>query len=74
MADARENAGTVRAPVEIVATDATQYELPDDVTIIFMFCPFTGSVFEQVIERVLASVSRAQPALARSMDRSEQLR
>lgn len=45
--------------VEIVAQDALEYEVPDDVSIIFFFNPFNGAAFNAVLERVLASLARA---------------
>jgi hypothetical protein len=44
--------------VEIVVADATQYELPDDVTVIFMHSPFKGATFRRVLDRIGASLDR----------------
>lgn len=44
--------------LEVVVTDATAYELPDDVTVIFMHSPFKGEVFRAVLERIAASLDR----------------
>ncbi|MBK8266850.1 MAG: class I SAM-dependent methyltransferase [Planctomycetes bacterium] len=45
--------------VKFIVTDATQYELPDDVTIAFFFNPFRGGVLESVYQRLCDSLDRA---------------
>jgi SAM-dependent methyltransferase len=60
---ARENIARNRrrlccTDVEIVTADAVEWEVPDDVTVAYLFNPFTGSTFRAVIERLLASVDR----------------
>lgn len=44
-----------RCPVEIVLADATSYEVPEDVTVVFFYNPFSGSV---MAARVLESYER----------------
>lgn len=44
--------------VELLCTDATTYEVPDDVTVVYMGNPFSGPIFEAVIEQIVASVRR----------------
>jgi hypothetical protein len=44
--------------VEFVHGDALAYEVPDDVTVVFLANPFTGDTFAAVVDRVLASVDR----------------
>lgn len=44
--------------VELVTADARAYEIPDDVTVVFMANPFTGDLFRTVIGAVTASVDR----------------
>jgi SAM-dependent methyltransferase len=44
--------------VELLCTDATTYEVPDDVTVVYMGNPFSGPIFEAVIEQIVASVLR----------------
>ena len=56
---ARQRVIRRRAPVEFVTADATRYELPDDVTIVFFHSPFTGPMFQACMERVVESVDRA---------------
>ncbi len=43
--------------VQIITTDARDYEVPDDVTAVFLFNPFTGSVLEAVQDRIRQSVA-----------------
>ncbi len=44
--------------VHLVCTDATQYAVPDDVTIIYMGNPFSGPIFAAVLDEIVASVRR----------------
>jgi SAM-dependent methyltransferase len=46
--------------VEIVTADATQFEVPPEVTIIYFFNPFCGEVLERVLANIHNSV-RAAP-------------
>lgn len=50
------------APAEVVTLDARQYEVPDDVSIINLFNPFTGEVMADVQRRIEASLRRRPPA------------
>lgn len=43
---------------EIVTADASTFQIPDDVTVIYLYNPFTGSVFQRVVDNVLASLRR----------------
>ncbi len=45
--------------VQIVNSDAARYEIPDCVSIIYLFNPFGGAVLTQVLENVAASLNRA---------------
>jgi precorrin-6B methylase 2 len=45
--------------IEIVTSDALAWEVPDDLTIAYMFCPFTGATFRGVIDNLIASHDRA---------------
>lgn len=38
--------------IEVIEGDATEFEVPAEVTVIFLFNPFVGEVFEQVVERI----------------------
>ena len=44
--------------VELVTADAAAYRIPDDVTIVYVFNPFTGPVFQAAIDELIASVDR----------------
>lgn len=44
--------------VNLVTSDALEYDVPDDVTVIFLYNPFRGTAFAQFLEGVLASVDR----------------
>ena len=44
--------------VELVASDVLHYGIPDDVTVAYFANPFTGAIFETVIDRLLDSVDR----------------
>jgi hypothetical protein len=44
--------------VQVVVADAVEYEIPDDATVIYMYNPFRGPVFQAVIDNLLASVRR----------------
>jgi SAM-dependent methyltransferase len=44
--------------VELITADAATYRIPDDVTIVYTFNPFTGPVFQAVIDELIASVDR----------------
>ena len=43
---------------EVFEADAAAWPVPDDVTVVYMFCPFMGPVFKAVIENILDSVER----------------
>ena len=53
------NDGRLRAEVELVQADALEWEIPDDVTIVYMFNPFLGELFSQVIDRLAAFAERS---------------
>jgi 16S rRNA G966 N2-methylase RsmD len=44
--------------VQLVHSDVLEYDVPDDVTVVFMNNPFRGPVFVTVVERLVASVDR----------------
>ena len=60
---ARANTARLRwrraGTVEVVHGDATAYEVPDDVTVVFLYNPFVGRVFERCMERVFESLDRS---------------
>jgi precorrin-6B methylase 2 len=45
--------------VEIVTSDALAWEVPDDLTIAYMFRPFTGATFGGMIDNLIASYDRS---------------
>jgi SAM-dependent methyltransferase len=60
---ARDNVDRCRArlrckDVVLVNADAVEYEIPDDVTVVFMNNPVRGASFAAVVERVLDSYDR----------------
>ena len=44
--------------VRLVVADATAWSLPDDVTYIYMYNPFTGETFQTVLDRIVDSLDR----------------
>jgi Histone methylation protein DOT1 len=61
---ARWNGRTLCDEVDFVRADATEYEVPDNVTVIFFGNPFVGAVFEKVIGKVQESLDRNPRELA----------
>jgi SAM-dependent methyltransferase len=60
---AQENVDNARehlaaGDVEVVQADVLEYELPDDVTIVYLYNPFTGEIFARALEQILASLDR----------------
>jgi SAM-dependent methyltransferase len=48
----------LRAPIELVTTDATTFEMPDDVTVVYLYNPFLGEVLPEVQNKIGRSLSR----------------
>ena len=44
---------------EIVRADAATYRVPDDITVVFLYNPFSGEVLKRALTRVLESFDRA---------------
>ena len=44
--------------VEIITSDVVDYDIPDDVTVVFLYNPFRGQTFITVIQKLLESVDR----------------
>jgi SAM-dependent methyltransferase len=57
-ADAIASRRRARA-IELVHADVLHYEIPDDVTIVYLYNPFTGPVFQAAVDAMLASLQRA---------------
>jgi protein-L-isoaspartate O-methyltransferase len=65
---ARENLERNRAKlrtrdVEIVTADLLEWEFPDDLTIVYLYNPVVGGLFEQLLKRLIAFVDRRQRGL-----------
>lgn len=57
---ARRNIAAARprlkaAEVEAVTDDVLSWKVPDDLSVVFMYCPFMGEVFHRTAERIFAS-------------------
>jgi hypothetical protein len=44
--------------VRLVCSDVLDFPIPDDVTVVYLYNPFTGNTFATVVDRLLASVDR----------------
>jgi SAM-dependent methyltransferase len=44
--------------VRLVSCDATEFEIPDDMTVAYFYNPFTGETFRRVIDNIVASLDR----------------
>ncbi len=44
--------------VRLVHCDVRDYEIPDDLTIAYLYNPFTGAILQSVLDRLVASVER----------------
>jgi hypothetical protein len=60
---ARENVGRNRQrlrakDVELVSADALEWEVPPDLTVAYLYCPFTDEIFDGVMQRLFDSVDR----------------
>jgi len=44
--------------VELLSVDALEWEIPDDLTVVYLFAPFPDEVFGQLVDRLVASVER----------------
>ncbi|MEJ8278278.1 hypothetical protein [Pseudonocardia spirodelae] len=44
--------------VSLVHADVLDFEIPDDVTVAFLYNPFLGSIFRTVVDRLVESVDR----------------
>jgi 16S rRNA G966 N2-methylase RsmD len=45
--------------IELVTSDAASFDIPDDVSVVYMGNPFQGNTFRAVIQRLLESVDRS---------------
>jgi SAM-dependent methyltransferase len=44
--------------IELVRADATEWEIPDDMTVAYLFHPFAGDAFRRVIDNIVQSIRR----------------
>jgi SAM-dependent methyltransferase len=44
---------------EVITSDVVEYDLPDEVTVAYLFDPFTGPLFDAVLSRLERSVDRS---------------
>ena len=44
--------------VEFVTADVLEYEIPDDLSVVYLYNPFTGLLFARFLERLLRSLER----------------
>lgn len=61
---ARANVAASKAPrrcakVEVIAGDVSSFQIPDEVTTIFMFNPFVGQALDRFMENLKASIASA---------------
>jgi SAM-dependent methyltransferase len=42
--------------VELISADLADYEIPDDVTVVYLFNPFWGSLFDVIVAKLIASL------------------
>ena len=55
---ARWDGGLLCDKVEFICADATEFDVPDDVTIIYLGNPFLGGIFEKVVGKIQESLAR----------------
>jgi SAM-dependent methyltransferase len=72
---ARRNLATCRAKlrchdVELVTADVVDYEIPDDVTVVFLYNPFQGPILDAAVSHLIASVDR-RPRTVRVIYRAD---
>jgi SAM-dependent methyltransferase len=53
----------LKAPVEVLTADATTFDIPDDVTIVYLYNPFLGEVLPAVQKKIETSLSRRPRSL-----------
>jgi SAM-dependent methyltransferase len=63
IAVARRNVASCRlrrrcGEIELVNADVLHYRIPDDVTVVYMFNPFGGAVFDAAVAQLIESVDR----------------
>jgi predicted RNA methylase len=60
---AKENLNRTRArlrsPVKLICADVLDYQIPDDVSVVFLNNPFRGAIFRHTIDALTESLDRA---------------
>ena len=51
------------AEIDLVIADAGEWNVPADVTVAYLYCPFTGEIFDRVMEKLFRSVDEHPRAL-----------
>lgn len=49
---------------DIITADALDWDLPDDTSVVFMYCPFIGNIFHEAMQRIFESYDRKPRRLA----------
>jgi SAM-dependent methyltransferase/peroxiredoxin len=44
--------------IDLVKADATEWQIPDDMTVAYLYHPFAGAVFHRVIDNIVQSIRR----------------
>jgi SAM-dependent methyltransferase len=60
---ARRNAELSRSriragAVEMIEADILEWDVPDDLSVVYMFCPFKGELFQSVLDHIIAAHDR----------------
>jgi SAM-dependent methyltransferase len=45
--------------IELLCVDALEWEIPDDLTVVYLSCPFPDHLFERLVDRLVASIDRS---------------
>ena len=61
--DARRNIAAARArlraaQIEAITADVLEWPVPDDLSVVYLYCPFTGPLFHHAMERIFESYDR----------------
>ena len=59
----RSRVKRIAGDVEFVTADVLEYDLPDDLSVVYLYNPFTGLVFARFVERLLQCAERTPRSL-----------
>ncbi len=45
--------------VQVVTADVVDFEVPDDMTVAYFYCPFVGTTFRKVLDGIVDSIDRS---------------